>query len=192
MMRSGAACGPLRRDNTAERRTFARKSGLDAKDRVSGNAGAVQTAWSCANDNPQKKVELAVVQDHAARLARDLEALKEKERGLVAVLLPDAERARLAQFARDIRDDTLPDWDADVPVTPCPDWYEAEGHENRSGKYHEGAVLEFNLQQGTYNRLILSVTLDEGGPPINFDVNGQLNGDETQQALAGLERAISL
>ena len=55
-------------------------------------------------------------------------------------LLPDDEQARIIQWATDYPSGKLPDVDADVPVTPCPDWCESNRCENGQGKYHEGAI----------------------------------------------------
>jgi hypothetical protein len=150
------------------------------------------------DDRPELTARLSSLQLTAEGLASDLKDVKGEMSRVAAELLPDDERVRLAQFARDVRDDTLPDIDADVPLTSCPPWCEVPDHgEERVGKYHEGALTDFDAAgpgSGLTKRVVVSVMLDEEGSPL-LSVGcyaEALTGPEAERLAAGIQRAAQL
>ena len=169
---------------------------------VKGFFGGAAQEGDLRGDNPQKKVELSVVRGHIARLTQEVAELQDVEQGLVVVLLPDDERVRLAQIARDFRDGTMPPLDDDVPLTPCPDWCEAEGHgETGTGKYHEGALTKVeginfvaNSNEETHKWADCYVALadDDGRPLLNIYGDTYMDAAGARAFAAGLLRAADL
>jgi hypothetical protein len=151
------------------------------------------------DDRPDLKAQLRDLKLIAEGMTSELATVNGEISVTKARLLPDEERARLAQLARDIRDDNLPDVDADVPLTPCPDWCESTRCENGEGKYHEGAITTVegvNWVDGTASetrkKADVYAYIDEGRPVLNIYADTDLDGDGARALAAGLLGAADL
>jgi hypothetical protein len=165
-------------------------------DLIVSTFGASASDEQLRDDEPRKRLSLKETREAKARLQDRLNQVTRRERVLTAELLTDGERQRLAQIARDLRDGTMPDVDADVPVTRCPDWCEVEAHaETREGRltHHEGAMSSWHVRSYEGERVMLGVYLEEDGTPVcNLQSNAALPLEDIDRLIGDAERAKQL
>lgn len=143
-------------------------------------------------DRPELTARLEELTGDAQTLAASLARIQDEMSLVKARLLPDDELTRLAQLARDIRDDNLPDVDAHIPVTPCPEWCEVAGHDGE-GKNHEGAISAFHLEGYPGESVVLGVYLTENGEPVaSLQADLAMPIKDIARLQGGLERAKQL
>ena len=151
---------------------------------VSG--GMVAAGDQMRDDRPALTARLEELAGDTETLGNSLARLQAEMRLVRARLLPNDERKRLAQLVLDFREGKMPDLDADVPVTACPDWCESDHCENGQERYHEGAVTTVDgvhFQTGEPDGTAgVYVTFEEGRYLINvhasanyLDYNGAMN-----------------
>jgi hypothetical protein len=148
------------------------------------------------DDKPGLRARLDELKGDAETLNATLARIKDEAALVTAQLLSDDELKRLAQLARDIRDDNLPDVDAEVPITRCPDWCEVETHAGtREGRltHHEGAMSSWHVQGYTGETVTLGVYLEEDGTPkCNLQSNAALRSEDIVRLRAELDAANQL
>jgi len=146
-------------------------------------------------DRPMQKVWLAETRQAKERLVGQLEKVSERERILMTELLTDEDLASRAQFARDLRDDTLPDIDGDVPITKCPSWCELPRHaETGEGRqtHHEGARTVFHPEGFTGKEFVVGTFLSEGRGLVSFQGQGSYSVEDADRLIAAVEAAKQL